>query len=98
MGKNKTHPTETTNSARHVDHEPSAPHGEDYGEKFHFEADFQGPVHNRSCTDVICLVLFLVFLGGWAFVAYIGFSTGDIDKVGNSLAAVSIFPGMGSMY
>ena len=84
MGKNKTHPAETANSPRHVTHEPSAPQ-ENYGEKFHFDPDFQGPVHNRSCTDVICLILFLVFLGGWAFVAYIAFSRGDIEKVGMKL-------------
>ena len=81
MGKNKTAPSDV-DSPRHLngpppDHSPA----ENYGEKFHFDPDFQGPVRNRSCTDVICLVLFLVFLGGWGFVAFVGFSNGDINKV-----------------
>ena len=53
----------------------------DYGEELKFDPDFQGPVKNRSCTDVICLLLFLVFLGGWGFVGYFAYDKGDIDKV-----------------
>ena len=40
-----------------------------------------GPVKKRSCTDILCLLLFLAFIGGWIFVAYLAFSQGDIDKV-----------------
>jgi len=36
---------------------------------------------NRSCTDVICLVLFIVFLCGWVLVAIIAFRDGDPEKV-----------------
>jgi hypothetical protein len=32
------------------------------------------PMKRRSCTDVICLLLFVVFLCGWAGVAYVGIS------------------------
>lgn len=53
----------------------------DYGKRFEYNPDFNGPAKNRSCTDIICLLLFLVFLGGWGFVAYIGFTQGDIEKV-----------------
>jgi hypothetical protein len=35
------------------------------------EAGFN-PMKKRSCTDVLCLLLFVVFLGGWAGVAYVG--------------------------
>ena len=35
----------------------------------------------RGCTDVICLLLFLAFLGGWIFVAYFSYMQGDIAKV-----------------
>merc|ERR550519_283297 len=35
----------------------------------------------RSCTDVLCLILFLVFLGAWGFVAYMGFKDGNIQQV-----------------
>ena len=87
MGKNKTAPSDL-DSPRRLNHSqhPAADvtdNNGDYGEKFHFDPDFEGPVRNRSCTDVICLGLFLALLGGWGFVAYIGFSEGDINKVGS---------------
>ena len=40
-----------------------------------------GPVRKRGCTDILCSLLFLAFIGGWIFVAYLAFSKGDIDKV-----------------
>ena len=40
-----------------------------------------GPVKKRSCTDILCLLLFWAFIGGWIFVAYLAFTQGDIDKV-----------------
>ena len=33
----------------------------------------QGPVKSRSCTDILCLLLFLVCIVGWAGVSYVGF-------------------------
>jgi hypothetical protein len=30
---------------------------------------------------VLCLALFLVFLGGWGFVAFVAIQRGDVDKV-----------------
>lgn len=32
----------------------------------------RGPVKDRSCTDVICLLIFVVFLVGWGAVGYLG--------------------------
>ena len=55
-----------------------------YGEPFKFEPDFSGPIKKRSCTDVLCLVLFLAFLGGWGFVAFYGIHYGDVSKVNSS--------------
>ena len=52
-----------------------------YGQPFQYEANFDGPFKKRSCTDVVCLLLFLAFLGGWGFVAYVGVTTGNINKV-----------------
>lgn len=52
-----------------------------HGTPYKFDPDFHGPIKKRSCTDVICLLLFLGFLGGWGFVAFFGFTKGDINKV-----------------
>jgi len=41
-------------------------------------------VKSRGCTDVLCLALFLAFLGGWAFVGFFAYTKGDIDKVSES--------------
>lgn len=70
--------------SRQVD--PSDAHDEtstsgQHGTPYQFDPDYHGPVKKRSCTDVICLLLFLGFLGGWGFVAFFGFSKGDINKV-----------------
>jgi len=37
----------------------------------------QGPVKNRSCTDILCLFLFIFCIAGWAGVSYIGFRDGN---------------------
>ena len=36
---------------------------------------------SRSCTDVLCLALFLVFLGGWVAIGVLGFMKGDPDQL-----------------
>jgi len=37
----------------------------------------RGPVKNRSCTDILCLLLFVFCIAGWAGVSYIGFRDGN---------------------
>ena len=54
---------------------------EGYGNAYKFEPDFTGPVKKRSCTDVLCLGLFLLLFVAWGFVAFQGISKGDINKV-----------------
>ena len=39
----------------------------------------QGPVKNRSCTDVLCLLLFVFCIAGWAGVSYIGFRVSNFS-------------------
>ena len=43
--------------------------------------NWNGPLKKHSCTDIICLLLFLVFLAAWGFVAFMAFKDGDISKV-----------------
>jgi hypothetical protein len=32
----------------------------------------RGPVKNRSCTDIFCLVIFIAFLVGWGIIGFYG--------------------------
>ncbi|XP_061169654.1 choline transporter-like protein 2 isoform X3 [Saccostrea echinata] len=36
-----------------------------------------GPIKNRSCTDIICCLLFVIFIVGLVVVAYFAFKYGD---------------------
>lgn len=42
------------------------------GEEFHYDSQFRGPLAKRSCTDVICLMFFFVFLVAFGFAGYYG--------------------------
>ncbi|KAL0850385.1 hypothetical protein ABMA28_012206 [Loxostege sticticalis] len=55
--------------------------GKDYGDPIKYDPDFQGPIHNRSCTDILWLILFLLFLGVWGFVGYYSIQNGDVQKL-----------------
>jgi len=49
-----------------------------YGKPFKGE---NNPIAKRSCTDPLCFLLLLVFLGGWMVIAYFGVTEGDLEKV-----------------
>ena len=54
----------------------------DYGKPYLHTDGGDGPmVGRRSCTDCVCLLLFLAFMLGWGVVAYLGMKTGDIRRV-----------------
>jgi len=40
-----------------------------------------GPMKNRSCTDVLCVLLFLVFVAGWVGVGIIGLRAGNPEQL-----------------
>ncbi|KAK0065696.1 choline transporter-like protein 2 [Biomphalaria pfeifferi] len=42
-----------------------------------YDPSRQGPKRKRSCTDVICCLIFIIFLGGLVVVAYFAFMYGD---------------------
>jgi len=54
-----------------------------YGDRRGHDPDFSGPIRDRSCTDVLCLLLFIVFLVFWFVVAIISFVKGDPDRLIN---------------
>ncbi|KAI9562773.1 hypothetical protein GHT06_010227 [Daphnia sinensis] len=41
----------------------------------------RGPVKNRSCTDVVCLIIFIAFLVGWGIIGFYGFTLGDPQRL-----------------
>ena len=63
-----------------AENDPEHPYNKPY-----VHGEDQGITRRRSCTDVICLFLFFVFLGVWGFVAFMGFRQGNIDKVNYSM-------------
>ncbi|XP_026725806.1 CTL-like protein 2 isoform X1 [Trichoplusia ni] len=50
-------------------------------EPIRYDPNFNGPIHNRSCTDILWLILFILFLGVWGYVGYYGMTHGNIQKL-----------------
>ncbi|KAF7702551.1 hypothetical protein HF521_001834 [Silurus meridionalis] len=49
----------------------------EYGEPTPYDPTFAGPIHNRSCTDIICCVLFMLVLVGYMVVGILAWLYGD---------------------
>lgn len=83
--KNQTHPVELHQPINGFDNDPRY----DYNSGHHEGKDYGKPINRetpmlqrkRSCTDIVCLLLFIVFLCAWGFVAYMGFKDGNIQQV-----------------
>jgi hypothetical protein len=41
-----------------------------------------GPLENRSCTDVLCCLVFIAFMAGMVGCVGYGFANGDPKKLG----------------
>ncbi|XP_023574107.1 choline transporter-like protein 5 isoform X2 [Octodon degus] len=54
---------------------------QDYGNPRTYDPDFKGPVVNRSCTDVVCCMIFLVFIMGYILVGLVAWAHGDARRV-----------------
>ncbi|KAF2898519.1 hypothetical protein ILUMI_07651 [Ignelater luminosus] len=50
-----------------------------YGEPLQYDPDFNGPYKHRSCTDILCFLLFFVFIGCWIGIGTYAFVKGDPD-------------------
>ncbi|XP_073726872.1 choline transporter-like protein 2 isoform X2 [Misgurnus anguillicaudatus] len=51
------------------------------GEARKFDPTFKGPIYNRSCTDILCCILFILALLGYFAVGILAWSQGDPRKV-----------------
>ncbi|XP_072304275.1 choline transporter-like protein 4 [Eucyclogobius newberryi] len=49
----------------------------EYGEPCQFDPSFAGPLKNRSCTDIICCVLFILVVLGYLAVGVLAWLYGD---------------------
>ena len=59
------------------------------------EVNWDGAMAKHSCTDIPCLILFVVFLLGWGVVGIYAMMNGNIDTVNNTvriLRFITIFP------
>ena len=48
-----------------------------YGKHREHDKHFKGPIHDRGCTDVLCLLLLFAFIAGWVVVGVFAFSWGN---------------------
>lgn len=51
------------------------------GEPLQHDPDFSGPLKNRSCTDILCFLLFFAFLAGWGVVTGFAIVNGDPTRL-----------------
>ncbi|XP_062860339.1 choline transporter-like protein 4 [Trichomycterus rosablanca] len=49
----------------------------EYGDPAQFDPTFNGPIRNRSCTDIICCVLFMLVIVGYMVVGILAWLYGD---------------------
>lgn len=54
----------------------------DTNEELNIQEDLKdGPTRNRSCTDILCCMIFLVFWGASFFVFSQTYKNGDVTKI-----------------
>ncbi|CAG2165822.1 unnamed protein product, partial [Oppiella nova] len=51
------------------------------GESLTYDPSFKGPIKSRSCTDILCLLVFIAFITGWIIIAILGFISGNPEKL-----------------
>ncbi|XP_056598029.1 choline transporter-like protein 4 isoform X2 [Triplophysa dalaica] len=67
----------------------------EYGSPAQFDPNFNGPIHNRSCTDIICCILFMLVLAGYMVVGILAWLYGDPRHVLYPRNSTGSFCGMG---
>uniref|UniRef100_A0A673LLQ5 Choline transporter-like protein n=1 Tax=Sinocyclocheilus rhinocerous TaxID=307959 RepID=A0A673LLQ5_9TELE len=65
------------------------------GEPTQFDPTFTGPIHNRSCTDIICCVLFMLVIAGYIVVGILAWLYGDPRHVLYPRNSTGMFCGIG---
>ncbi|CAH2273255.1 choline transporter 2 isoform X2 [Pelobates cultripes] len=44
-----------------------------HGEPRKYDPNFKGPIHNRSCTDILCCILIVLGIIAYVAVGIVGF-------------------------
>lgn len=73
------------------------PDGGKFGQPKAFDAAFRGPVDRRSCTDVLCLLLFILFIAAQVIVCGFAFANGDPRRLIAPVDSAGRMCGYGSM-
>ncbi|NP_001086000.1 choline transporter-like protein 4 [Xenopus laevis] len=68
---------------------------EEYGEPAKHDPSFKGPIKKRGCTDIICCVLFMVFLLGYMVVGILAWLYGDPRQVIYPRNSTGMYCGIG---
>ncbi|XP_060561474.1 choline transporter-like protein 2 [Ruditapes philippinarum] len=71
------HPLNAAPAADTGENDESEEENPEYGKPLKFDPKFQGPVRKRSCTDIICCLIFVVFVLGLVVVGYFAFTYGN---------------------
>ncbi|XP_036371594.1 choline transporter-like protein 4 [Megalops cyprinoides] len=67
----------------------------EYGEPAQYDPSFNGPIHNRSCTDIICCILFMAAIAGYLVVGIMAWLYGDPRHVLYPRNSTGMFCGIG---
>lgn len=54
---------------------------QDFGDPRTYDPDFQGPTADRSCTDVLCCMIFILFVVGYILLGLLAWTHGDPRRV-----------------
>ncbi|XP_003508518.1 choline transporter-like protein 4 isoform X1 [Cricetulus griseus] len=68
---------------------------EAYGKSAKYDPSFRGPIKNRGCTDILCCVLFLLFILGYIVVGLVAWVYGDPRQVLYPRNSTGAYCGMG---
>ncbi|XP_037700281.1 choline transporter-like protein 4 isoform X2 [Choloepus didactylus] len=66
-----------------------------HGKPVKYDPSFRGPIKNRGCTDVICCILFLIFILGYIVVGIVAWVYGDPRQVLYPRNSTGAYCGMG---
>ncbi|XP_030644929.1 choline transporter-like protein 4 [Chanos chanos] len=67
----------------------------EYGEPAQYDPTFNGPIHKRGCTDIICCVLFMLVIAGYMVVGILAWLYGDPRHVLYPRNSTGMFCGIG---